>query len=78
MTREVEPAVEVPETSGRTMTGHSRWTRADIFRAALFGALGVLYFILLFPIAVITLVLLGLDKLYGRSSAGQDQAASSG
>ncbi|HEY1378173.1 MAG TPA: hypothetical protein VGF55_15335 [Gemmataceae bacterium] len=36
---------------------HPDWQPADIFRAVLFGALAVIYAVLLFPLAVVGLVL---------------------
>jgi hypothetical protein len=46
--------------------GPPRWRRADRFRAVLFGTLGVVYAVLLFPLAVLLLVLWGVITLLSR------------
>jgi hypothetical protein len=43
-----------PEPAPDTLrdSAHPDWQRADVFRAVLFSALGVVYAVLLFPLAV--------------------------
>jgi hypothetical protein len=46
-----------------------RWSRGDIFRAVLFGMLGIVYVILLFPLAVLTAILWAVSKVVESTSA---------
>jgi hypothetical protein len=47
--------------------------RADIFRAVLFGALGVVYAVLLFPLALGVAILWAVGKVIDATSSTTDQ-----
>jgi hypothetical protein len=73
MTAPANRADQASHTGTEVALDRPRWTRGDIFRAALFGTLGVIYAILLLPITVIVLVLWAVGKLLGQVSPGSDQ-----
>jgi len=52
-----------PAGHARTAIDPPRWTRGDIFRALLFGLVGVGYAVLLFPLAVLAALLWAAFKL---------------
>jgi hypothetical protein len=62
-----------PQPSPDTLTDieHPVWQRADTFRAILFGALAVLYAVLLFPLTVAGVVIWLIMKVLDRQSARQ-------
>jgi hypothetical protein len=46
--------------------GPPRWRRGDLFRAILFGVVGAVFVVLLFPLAVLVFALWAVGKLFGR------------
>jgi hypothetical protein len=62
------PPQPVPDTLADSE--HPTWQSGDVFRAVFFGALAVVYGILLFPLTVIAAVLWVVGKATSRPAAG--------
>jgi hypothetical protein len=62
-----------PRPSSDTLadTDHPVWQSADVFRAILFGTMGVVYAILLLPLTVAGIVIWLLMKALDRGTANQ-------